>query len=69
MAPAGLPLMFREINPKTQAVVDLRDGSEVPGAVAVDDETGDIRVVRKTFDGDEIAVVRLLHGFRVVRRR
>lgn len=61
--------MFREIDPETHAVVDLRDCREIAGAVAVDDETGEVRVVRKTFGGDEIAVVWLPHGCRVVRRR
>jgi hypothetical protein len=40
--------MIREIDPRTHAVVDLRSCTEIPGAVAVDTDTGEVHTVRKT---------------------
>jgi hypothetical protein len=60
--------MIREIDPKTHAVIDLRSCTEIAGAVAVDTDTGEVRVLRKTYEGHETTMVRLVHGLRVVRR-
>jgi hypothetical protein len=63
--------MIREINPKTHAVIDLRDCREISGAVAVDTDTGEVRTVRKTGQYMDELVERtepFPNGVRVVRR-
>jgi hypothetical protein len=51
-------------------VVDLCDGSEVKGAVSIDEDTGDVTVARKTYDEQIVTTItRLLNGWKVVRRR
>jgi hypothetical protein len=45
--------MIREIDPKTHAVIDLRSCTEIPGAVAVDTDTGEVRTVHRA-GGDYI---------------
>jgi hypothetical protein len=63
--------MLREINPKTHAVIDLRSCTEIPGAVAVDTDTGEVRTKRRTgqyMDELIIETAWLPDGVRVVRR-
>jgi hypothetical protein len=61
--------MMQPIDPKTHVVVDLRDCAEIPGAEAVDLDTGEVSVRELTYDGEVRRVVSMPGRVRVVRRR
>ena len=61
--------MLRQFDPVTHAVIDLRDFSEVNGAIAADEETGEVHLVKPSFEGHQRLVTSLQTGIRIVRRR
>ena len=61
--------MLRQFDPVTHAAIDLRDFSEVSGAIAADEETGEVHLIKASFDGPQHLATSLPTGVRVVRRQ
>ena len=60
--------MLRQFDPVTHAAIDLRDFTEVDGAIAADEETGEVHLIRPGLDGQQRAATALPTGIRIVRR-
>lgn len=60
--------MLRKIDPGTHAVVDLRDFCEINGAVAADEETGEVYLIKAGFEGPQQVGMAVPTGIRIVRR-
>ena len=60
--------MLRQLDPVTHAVIDLRDFSEVNGAIAADEESGEVHLIKPGFEGLQRLVTSLPTGIRIVRR-
>lgn len=60
---------MRQIDPEWYAVVDLGSGNEIAGAVAADEDTGEVYVIRPTHNGPEQSAVYRHAGVKIVRRR
>ena len=60
--------MLRQFDPVTHAAIDLRDFSEVNGAIAADEQTGEVHLIKLSFDGQQRMVTCVQTGVRIVRR-
>ena len=60
--------MLRQFDPMTHTAIDLRDFSEVSGAVAADEETGEVHLIKLGFEGPQRLATALPTGIRIVRR-
>jgi hypothetical protein len=60
--------MLRQFDPVTHAVIDLRDFSEVSGAIAADEDVGEVHQLKPGFEGQQRVVMSLPTGIRIVRR-
>jgi len=60
--------MLRQFDPATHAVIDLRDFSEVNGAIAADEEAGEVHLIKPSVEGLQRLVTSIPTGIRIVRR-